>query len=87
MPDNIDDETGTTNPDLEKALDKSGAGKIAVAPISVPMYRVDFIETKIPVSKELGNMWLGRRDVGLAARKPHEESWDEAISYYLNDQS
>ena len=82
-----DDETGAPNPDLEKALEKSDVGVTAQTGPNIPLYRVDFIETKIPVSREHGKVWLARRDAAVTARKTHDLAWEECIKYYMNDQT
>lgn len=77
------------NPDAE-IPDQVNSVVEQIAPVTMqeeqtPSYK-KVGESKIPVSKHLGKLWKSRRDAGLQARKPFEEAWDEAISYYNNDQ-
>jgi hypothetical protein len=53
-----------------------------------PMYQV-FEESRIPVSKKTGALWKDRVDVGVGRYKSlgHWDAWEEAISYYKNDQT
>lgn len=45
-------------------------------------------ESRIPISKQAGNVWCARRDAALKKRKDKgiQASWDEALRYYNNDQ-
>ncbi len=75
----------TTDPTLERALSRTGAG-IAQAEVDKgPLYRV-LGDSKLPVSKATGGLWEGRKSQGLNARGNSETNWDEAIRYYDNDQ-
>lgn len=51
-----------------------------------PAYKV-IGDSKIPVSKHHGKIWQGRKEAAKKAREKYEESWDEALKYFLNDQS
>ena len=53
----------------------------------VPSYRV-YQNSRIPVSKAMGPFWRNRQKEGLAILKNSgvKDRWDEAISYYQNDQ-
>src|SRR5690606_38283571 len=75
------------NPEVEKALAKSGAGRTKTEEKAAPSYRM-VGSTKIPVSKAMGKVWASRRDQALAKRKSRglDEAWDEALRYYNNDQ-
>lgn len=75
------------NPEVEKALEKSGAGRSKKKEKPTPSYRV-VGSTKIPVSKAMGKVWCSRRDQALAKRKNKglDDAWDEALRYYNNDQ-
>lgn len=52
-----------------------------------PSYRV-VGDTRVPVSKYAGALWRSRRDQALAKRKATkvEDSWQEALDYFFNDQ-
>lgn len=53
-----------------------------------PTYKVT-ADTKIPVSKAHGKLWQSRRDQAMRKMKKRglKRAWDEALSYYRNDQS
>lgn len=53
-----------------------------------PSYK-KFPESRIPVSKAAGTLWKSRIDQGKARLKNSKthEAWDEAVSYYKNDQT
>jgi hypothetical protein len=46
-------------------------------------------ESKLPVSKEYGPLWKGRRDAAAKKRseRKFDSAWEEAIRYYNNDQT
>ena len=75
------------NPEIEKALEKSGAGRKKKKEETGPIYRM-VGSTKIPVSKAMGKVWCSRKDQAVAKRKSSglDEAWDEALRYYNNDQ-
>jgi len=76
----------TTDPTLERALSRTGAGIAEAEKEQQPLYKV-IGDSKIPVSKHAGTLWASRKDQGLSARSNAETNWDEAIRYYDNDQS
>lgn len=76
----------TTDPVIEKALRKAGAGLSTTKEENQPLYKV-LGDSKIPVSKASGVVWKSRRDHGLSARGSAQANWDEALRYYDNDQS
>ena len=51
-----------------------------------PAYKV-IGDSRIPVSKHHGKVWQGRKDAAKKAQEKYKESWDEALKYFLNDQS
>ena len=51
-----------------------------------PLYQV-IGDQKIPVSKSHGKLWKTRMRAAKNAIQKYSEAWDEAITYYLNDQS
>lgn len=82
-----DDNDIGDNPEIEKALEKSGAGLNKKDKKSTPSYqRVG--DTKIPVSKAAGKVWRSRKDQAVKKRssKGIDAAWDEALRYYNNDQ-
>ena len=84
MPRDISD--ATQDPVLEKAFDRAGAGLKRDEAEAGPLYRV-VGDSKIPVSKAHGQLWLSRRNQGASVRGNAASNWEEAIRYYENDQS
>jgi len=78
------------NPEIDKQIaitegeiTKEDADKVVYTPI----YK-EYPETKIPVAKSTGAFWQARWSEGKAfLNKDALDRWDEAISYYQNDQS
>lgn len=66
----------------EDGIEEAGPEATAVGPV----YRV-VGDSKVPVSKAMGPLWLSRRDQGLRARQNDIQCWDEAIKYYEHNQS
>lgn len=82
-------ETENNKPsEVDKNLERGGIP--AIAPKTnkqEPVYKV-IGQSKIPVSKSMGKVWKARRNQASAKRKSTglEDSWDEALNYYYNDQ-
>ena len=51
----------------------------------VPIYRM-LGESKIPISRHEGKMWLARKDMGMKANEGNVIAWREAEAYYSNSQ-
>lgn len=53
-----------------------------------PVYQVVSTDSKIPVAKAHGKLWQSRKKQALSKRRSRElgRAWDEALSYYRNDQ-
>lgn len=72
------------NPDLKKALKKSGLNEDAPTTEANSYAKVG--DDKIPVAKSLGKLWESRLKAARNKRKKAETNWTEAIRYYDNDQ-
>jgi len=44
-------------------------------------------DLKIPISSKRGKMWQSRVAAGKKKLEPYKDAWNEAIAYYLNDQT
>lgn len=53
-----------------------------------PVYQIVSTDSKIPVAKAHGKLWQSRKKQALSKRTGRElgRAWDEALSYYRNDQ-
>ena len=78
------------NPQVEAALETSGAGRPKGVQKSGPQYRLFNVDagTRIPVGKGTGTLWKARIDNAKRVRKSSkaQDAWDEAIRYYNHDQ-
>jgi hypothetical protein len=75
----------TTDTDqLEQELESASPTTNVVG--DTPSYQL-IGSSRIPVSKHHGKIWQGRKDAAKKAREKYEESWREALKYFLNDQS
>lgn len=74
------------NPDLERAIERSGVKSSRKTEETAPMYAM-IGASKIPVSKHMGKLWQSRRDQGLTCQQNSKTCWNEAIRYYNNDQT
>jgi len=73
------------NDQLEQTLEQESPSPQQLGQ-SEPAYKL-VGESKIPVSKHHGKIWQGRKDAAKKARNKYEDSWNEALKYFLNDQS
>lgn len=60
----------------------------SAAEVSHPVFK-KYPQSRIPVSRSAGNLWKSRHETGVAKLKNADVhgAWDEAISYYKNDQT
>ena len=81
------DTSMATDPTLNAAFQQAGIEDEQMPQQRQPMYKM-VGESKVPVAKSAGKVWLGRRDQAVAKRRHSgvEESWNEALRYYHHDQ-
>lgn len=63
---------------------------VAETDAAVPKYEKSYKivgEARVPVSRKHGTLWKHRKEAALHGREELVTAWDEAIRYYLNDQS
>lgn len=72
---------------LTAAFEQAGIEEDQQTEAYAPAYK-KVGESKVPVSKSAGKVWLGRKEQAIAKRKNSgvEESWNEALRYYHHDQ-
>ena len=76
---------GSLDPTISNQLDEA-VGVVPSEPVQQqPSYKV-IGDTKIPVSKSHGKVWMSRRDAAKKTMEPYFEAYREAIKYYINDQ-
>jgi hypothetical protein len=87
MADQLDDITDGIPDDVEANIDRSvgGTGKPKARKRIKPTYQV-IGSSKIPVSLAQGKLWKSRLGQANTATSNAAESWQQAISYYNNDQ-
>ena len=51
-----------------------------------PVYKV-VGESKVPVAKAAGAVWKSRKEASLKKQKQVSGAWDEAVRYFMNDQT
>ena len=74
----------TDTPDLPNNL-SAVADTPLLAKDTHPVFK-KFKDSKIPVSKPMGELWKSRRNAGMEAQKKFANSWEEAVRYYNNAQ-
>jgi hypothetical protein len=80
--------------DIEEQIDGEIArGDMEVVPQKKqekikPVYQIVSTDSKIPVAKAHGKLWQSRKKQALSKRTGRDlgRAWDEALSYYRNDQ-
>ena len=70
--------------EINKSLDEDELPKAPKRKIE-PSYRM-LGDSKIPVSKQYGKVWMSRKDQGEKVYADAREAWEEAIRYFDNDQ-
>ncbi|NJL53770.1 hypothetical protein HC928_00595 [bacterium] len=72
---------------IDDALREGGFEEEPVDIKRAPVYRM-IGDSKVPVSKHTGKLWKSRKDQSMRVRKRKnlDVAWEEAISYYKNDQ-
>lgn len=73
-------------PDIDRQLDEAVGNKPKSTSRRPPVYKV-VGSSKIPVSKSYGKIWESRRDNTVKVNESLKKAWEEAISYFLNDQT
>ena len=80
------DTTGIPD-DFDATVKEAGFAKSTAPKAFTPVYQV-IGESKIPIAKSSGKLWLSRKNQALAKRRRDdiEIGWDEAIRYYRANQ-
>ena len=77
---------------INEIIDNTDDNDLAVNMVESTEYQPTYkmiADTRIPVSKSAGALWKSRRDIGIAKLEKSGKLalWEEAITYYKNDQS